>query len=182
MMDAQIETHAQTSTAGDVLAAGSVATPFGELYLATSADGVRYVRLPGAAARHFKQWLADHAATVISDSPLLRQARTELAEYFAGSRREFSLPLDLRGTEFQCRVWHALVRVAYGTTTSYGAIARAIGEPGKSRPVGAANGANPAAIIVPCHRIIGADGSLTGYGGGLPMKLWLLKHEGALIA
>jgi methylated-DNA-[protein]-cysteine S-methyltransferase len=183
MMHAETGRHAQTSTADDVLAAGSVATPFGELYLATSAAGVRRVRLPGAsAAAHFKQWLADHAAKVISDSPLLRQSRTELAEYFAGSRRAFSVPIDLRGTEFQCRVWRALVRVAYGTTTSYGAIARTIGEPGKSRPVGAANGANPVAIIVPCHRIIGADGSLTGYGGGLPMKLWLLKHEGALIA
>jgi methylated-DNA-[protein]-cysteine S-methyltransferase len=106
----------------------------------------------------------------------------ELDEYFAATRRQFSVPVDPRGTEFQRQVWQAVTRIDYGATCSYGAIARAIGEADRARAVGAANGANPIPIIIPCHRVLGADGSLVGYGGGLPMKLWLLKHEKALIA
>lgn len=167
---------------GEAIAAASLATPRGTLYLATSARGVCRVELPGAsAAKRFRRWAESINAEVTNDSPLLQRTCNELSEYFAGRRRRFTVPLDLRGTEFQQRVWQALLEIAYGTTTSYGAIARTIGEPGKARAVGAANGANPVAIIVPCHRIIGADGSLTGYGGGLPMKLWLLRHEGAVM-
>jgi methylated-DNA-[protein]-cysteine S-methyltransferase len=101
----------------------------------------------------------------------------QLDEYFAGERTRFDLRLAPRGTPFQERVWRALVAIPFGRTASYGDIARAIGSPTASRAVGAANGKNPIAIIVPCHRIIGSSGSLVGYAGGLPRKKWLLAHE-----
>ena len=106
----------------------------------------------------------------------------QLQEYFAGDRRQFELPLDLHGTDFQKRCWQELLRIPYGETRSYADIARAIGNPLAVRAVGLANGQNPIAIIVPCHRVIGSDGSLTGYGGGLEIKRKLLKLEGALSA
>jgi methylated-DNA-[protein]-cysteine S-methyltransferase len=101
----------------------------------------------------------------------------QLREYFSGSRREFDVKLSPRGTEFQRAVWNELLRVPYGTTISYGELARRIGRPDAVRAVGAANGANPIPIIVPCHRVIGANGTLTGYGGGLDRKRWLLDLE-----
>jgi methylated-DNA-[protein]-cysteine S-methyltransferase len=107
--------------------------------------------------------------------------RTQLAEYFAGARREFNLPLVLDGGEFERQVWQALLEVGYGETVSYGHIARAIGRPTASRAVGLANGRNPIAVIVPCHRVIGADGTLTGYGGGLERKRLLLELEGGVL-
>ena len=103
--------------------------------------------------------------------------REQLGEYFAGTRRGFDLPLHPIGTQFQKQVWQALVDIPYGETASYGRTALAIGAPGGARAVGTANGQNPISIVVPCHRVIGADGSLTGYGGGLPAKQWLLAHE-----
>lgn len=103
----------------------------------------------------------------------------QLDEYFAGERHDFELPLAPRGSAFQLRVWQALRGIPYGETTSYGAIARGLGVPDGARAVGLANGQNPISIVVPCHRVIGADGSLTGYGGGLPAKQWLLAHEAA---
>lgn len=112
-------------------------------------------------------------------SPLLAQARAQLEEYFAGSRRTFDLPLAPRGTAFQRAVWRALSTIPFGVTTTYGEIAATVGKPSASRAVGAANGQNPIAIVVPCHRVIGANGTLTGYGGGLPIKEWLLRHERA---
>jgi len=111
----------------------------------------------------------------------LRLAGTQLEEYFQGRRLDFDLPLDLSGTAFQKRVWAALLEVPCGRTTSYGAIAGTIGRPQASRAVGGANHRNPVAIIVPCHRIIGGDGRLTGYGGGLWRKQWLLDHEKNII-
>jgi len=110
--------------------------------------------------------------------PLLDGAEQQLREYFAGERTEFDLPLASDGTEFQKKVWSELQRIPYGETASYGDIARRLGyEPGISRAVGAANGANPIPIVVPCHRVIGADGSLTGYAGGLERKKTLLDLE-----
>jgi methylated-DNA-[protein]-cysteine S-methyltransferase len=103
--------------------------------------------------------------------------RRQLEEYFAGARTRFDLRLAPRGTPFQERVWKALQDVAFGRTASYGEIARAVGSPEASRAVGAANGKNPIAIIIPCHRIIGSSGALVGYAGGLPRKKWLLAHE-----
>ncbi len=112
------------------------------------------------------------------DANPLPEAVRQLREYFAGKRREFDLPMRLEGTEFQRRVWRTLREIRYGETWSYGQLAKRIGNPNASRAVGLANGRNPISILVPCHRVIGADGSLTGYGGGLERKRWLLAHEG----
>ena len=110
--------------------------------------------------------------------PLLDRAQTQLTEYFGGERTDFDLPLANEGTEFQKKVWSELHRIPFGETASYGDIARRLGyEPGISRAVGAANGANPIPIVVPCHRVIGADGSLTGYAGGIERKRTLLALE-----
>jgi methylated-DNA-[protein]-cysteine S-methyltransferase len=109
-------------------------------------------------------------------------AAIQLKAYFSGERTEFDLPLAPRGTPFQLTVWEQLARIPYGTTVSYGAVAAAIGKsPVASRAIGLANGRNPISIILPCHRVIGADGSLTGYGWGLDRKEWLLRHEGVLL-
>ncbi|MEO6741408.1 MAG: methylated-DNA--[protein]-cysteine S-methyltransferase, partial [Chthoniobacteraceae bacterium] len=113
----------------------------------------------------------------VRDSEPLREARRQLEEYFAGTRQEFSIPLDAAGTEFQQSVWQTLRGIPYGATVSYGELARRIGNPRAVRAVGLANGRNPISIIVPCHRVIGADGSLTGYGGGLERKRFLLALE-----
>jgi methylated-DNA-[protein]-cysteine S-methyltransferase len=111
------------------------------------------------------------------DDDAFDDVRTQLAEYFRGDRHDFEVPTHAAGTAFQKRVWAALVDIPYGQTTSYGKTAVAIGVPDAARAVGLANGQNPISIIVPCHRVIGADGSLTGYGGGLDAKRWLLAHE-----
>ncbi|UCG14790.1 MAG: methylated-DNA--[protein]-cysteine S-methyltransferase [Deltaproteobacteria bacterium] len=113
--------------------------------------------------------------------PAVGKAVQQVMEYFAGKRRTFELELSLSGTEFQEKVWRQLLTVPYGHLASYQDIAKAIGRPKAVRPVGAANGQNPIAIIVPCHRIIGSSGNLTGYGGGLWRKEWLLKHEGCIL-
>jgi O-6-methylguanine DNA methyltransferase len=114
-----------------------------------------------------------------SDSSLRPYLR-ELEEYFAGQRREFTLPLDLRGTDFQLACWRALLGIPYGETRTYADIARAVGKPSAFRAVGMANNRNPIAIVVPCHRVIASDGTLCGYGGGLDIKRKLLELEGAL--
>lgn len=111
------------------------------------------------------------------DSPVLAAAREQLAAYFRGERTEFDLPIQLRGTPFQRRAWEELTRIPYGTTISYGEQARRLGNDKAARAVGGANGRNPIAIIVPCHRVIGGNGGLTGYGGGLDVKLALLTFE-----
>jgi len=110
----------------------------------------------------------------------MRPYLRELDEYFAGKRREFSFPLDLRGTEFQVACWRALLAIPFGETRSYADIARAVGKPNAFRAVGMANNRNPVAIVVPCHRVIASDGTLCGYGGGLELKRKLLELEGAL--
>ena len=152
----------------------SLPTPIGELRLLASApEGAlvgAYFDEPGAPAR----------APEDPDHRVLDQAATQLREYFEGARRSFDLPLAPEGTAFQRRVWAALGEIGFGQTRSYGEIAAAIGRPSASRAVGAANGRNPLPVIVPCHRVIGSDGSLTGYAGGLARKRWLLAHEGAL--
>jgi methylated-DNA-[protein]-cysteine S-methyltransferase len=130
---------------------------------------VDFVKSPGEAGRAG----ADGAGR----PPVLAESVAQLQAYFRGERRSFSLPLRLDGTPFQRRVWARLVRVPYGQTTTYGRLARALGKPRAMRAVGGANHRNPVSIVVPCHRVIGADGSLTGYGGGLWRKEWLLRHE-----
>jgi methylated-DNA-[protein]-cysteine S-methyltransferase len=113
------------------------------------------------------------------DDGRLKPARQQLEAYFAGELKHFDLPLRGEGTDFQQTVWQALCAIPYGETLSYGELARRIGQPTAARAVGLANGQNPISIIVPCHRVIGAKGTLTGYGGGLPRKKWLLAHEAA---
>jgi methylated-DNA-[protein]-cysteine S-methyltransferase len=105
-------------------------------------------------------------------------ALVQLEGYFRGDRKAFTVKLDLRGTEFQRRVWSKLIQVEFGRTTTYGALAAAVGRPAATRAVGGANHSNPVSIIVPCHRVVGSGGRLTGYGGGLWRKEWLLRHEG----
>lgn len=116
------------------------------------------------------------------DGGVLADARSQLEEYFAGTRRDFDLRLSPHGTDFQRQVWAALAAIPYGRTWSYRDIAHRIGRPTATRAVGAANGRNPLPIVVPCHRVIGANGTLTGFGGGLPIKAFLLRLEGALPA
>ena len=143
----------------------SVSSPIGWLTLVASESGLRAVN-----------WGFGERGRA-SGNALLRESATQLEEYFAGTRRAFDLPLDLRGTAFQVRTWNALAEIPYGTTVSYGEQARRLGVPRAVRAVGAANGSNPLPIVLPCHRVIGADGTLTGYGGGLDMKRFLLALE-----
>ncbi|GAC1625359.1 MAG: methylated-DNA--[protein]-cysteine S-methyltransferase [Nevskia sp.] len=150
-------------------------SPLGELLLA--GDGERlshlYMETHGVWPAKRADWRWDEAP--------FRNVIAQLRAYFAGELKQFDVPLAARGTEFQQRVWQALLEIPYGVTTSYGELARRLGDAKASRAVGLANGRNPVSIIVPCHRVIGADGSLTGYGGGLDNKLWLLRHEGAML-
>jgi methylated-DNA-[protein]-cysteine S-methyltransferase len=149
-------------------------SPIGRLLLHSDGAALTglYMDVPDHAPRGKESWSEDASA-----GPLPQTLR-QLDEYFAGKRREFELPLRLRGTAFQRRVWQVLTEIPYGVTWSYGELARRIDNPNASRAVGLANGRNPISILVPCHRVIGADGSLTGYGGGLERKKWLLVHEG----
>jgi methylated-DNA-[protein]-cysteine S-methyltransferase len=148
----------------------SMPSPLGTLHLFGEGDELTTIWLPGDDPPKADEERA---------TPVLKLARTQLDEYFAGKRRTFDVPLAPKGTGFQQIVWRALLTIGYGETWSYGQLARAIGRPAASRAVGAANGRNPLAIVVPCHRVIGANGTLTGYGGGLPAKKWLLQHEQA---
>lgn len=120
---------------------------------------------------------ANAEALLPGTSPVLERTRQQLEEYFRGERREFDLPLAPEGTEFQRRVWQRLLKIEYGATTTYGALAKSLGNPNASRAVGLANGSNPIPIVIPCHRVIGANGALTGFGGGLPIKSALLELE-----
>ncbi|WP_082132408.1 methylated-DNA--[protein]-cysteine S-methyltransferase [Luteimonas sp. FCS-9] len=152
-------------------------TPIGPLRLAASDAGLHAIDFPQARppARGRERWQAgDHA--------LLREAAAQLRAYFDRRLRAFDLPLAADGTAFQREVWQALARIPYGTTVSYVALARGLGRPTASRAVGAANGRNPIPIVVPCHRVIGASGALTGFAGGVPTKRFLLDLEGALPA
>jgi methylated-DNA-[protein]-cysteine S-methyltransferase len=151
-----------------------IESPIGRLLL--TSDGVALTGLYMEKERHPRP--VEPNAIEDPDNPLLATAAAQLAEYFDGRRRVFDVPLAARGTGFQRSVWDELTRIDFGRTVSYGEIARRLGRPGASRAVGLANGSNPISIIVPCHRVIGADGTLTGYGGGLERKQWLLRHEG----
>lgn len=121
----------------------------------------------------------DDAPTIHEANPLLDECCKQLSEYFEGMRKEFKLPLNPEGTEFQRSVWNLLKTIPFGQTVSYLEMAKRLGDPKVIRAAGTANGRNPIAIIIPCHRVIGSDGSLTGYAGGLGRKQWLLEHESA---
>jgi len=154
-----------------------VASPIGPLTLVAAGRALAGVYMD--AQRHLPGTVAGAgpAGQHRPDAALLAAAARELAEYFAGERTGFSLPLAMAGTDFQHRVWAALREIPYGETVSYGELARGIGKPSASRAVGLANGKNPFAIVLPCHRVVGSDGSLTGYGGGLDRKRFLLELE-----
>ena len=148
---------------------GIVESPIGLIEIKATVGAItslEFVELPGEDERR---------------SPIVEEAIQQLSAYFDGTRRDFDLPLSLQGTDFQRLVWQQLLTIPYGQITFYHDLAEAIGKPKAVRAVGAANGQNPISIIVPCHRVIGSDGSLTGYGGGLWRKEWLLKHEGSLL-
>jgi methylated-DNA-[protein]-cysteine S-methyltransferase len=149
----------------------SIDTPIGPLLLLGDGEGLVELGLPERGK------LAQPPAGAQASKAKLRAAAHQLGEYFAGTRSQFDLPLHPSGTAFQLEVWGALLTIPYGETVSYKDIAQRIGRPRAVRAVGAANGANPLAIIVPCHRVIGSHGDLVGYGGGLPIKRWLLAHE-----
>ena len=148
----------------------AIDSPVGPLTLAVD-DAGRLTRLG---------WGADAEPLSSSAAPALRTVVAQLADYFAGRRRAFDFEVALHGTPFQRSVWAGLRRIPYGETISYAELARRIGNPAAVRAVGAANGANPVAIVVPCHRVIASNGSLCGYGGGLDVKRKLLELEGAL--
>jgi methylated-DNA-[protein]-cysteine S-methyltransferase len=163
-----------------------------ERMMGTDADVTRFrhvdspvgrIRLVGHDRALTGLYLADHHRCPplqpgwAADEEAFDDVRQQLDEYFEGTRRDFEVAVELHGSDFQVAVWSALRTVPYGQTTSYSAIANAIGKPAAVRAVGAANGRNPISVIVPCHRVIGADGSLTGYGWGIDRKAWLLDHE-----
>jgi methylated-DNA-[protein]-cysteine S-methyltransferase len=150
-------------------------SPVGPLLLAAGDAGLHLLEFP--SPRHP---MARCEAWEEGDHSVLRRTREQLARYFDGRLRDFDLPLAPRGTPFQCEVWKALGTIPFGQTISYAGLAARVGRPTATRAVGAANGRNPLPIVLPCHRVIGADGSLTGFGGGLPTKQFLLRLEGAL--
>lgn len=154
-------------------------SPIGPLWLVATPTGLCRVGLPGESWAALEEWLARRVwPEMLEENPeVLAHAVAQLREYFSRLRRRFDLSLDLRGTPFQQRVWAELLCIPYGQTVSYGELARRIGRPGAARAVGTAVGANPVPIIVPCHRVVGADGSLVGYGGGLEVKAALLRLE-----
>jgi methylated-DNA-[protein]-cysteine S-methyltransferase len=158
-----------------MLSITTMPSPVGELTIGASDDGLRFVL-----------WNDDGRALEQPSSPggsaerreaILAEAVSQLEEYFDGTRTEFDLPLDPQGTAFQRSAWTMLRTIPYGQTVSYAFQARALGDVNKSRAVGAANGKNPIGIIVPCHRVVGSNGSLTGFAGGIESKAWLLDHE-----
>lgn len=150
-----------------------MSSPVGELTLVASDAGLRAVLWPTERDGRvtFAETIED------GDHPVLTAAKTQIAEYLAGERSSFDLPLDLVGTDFQIDVWHALDAIPFGETQSYGELADTLGKPGAARAVGAATGRNPVSIVIPCHRLVGSSGKLTGFAGGIDAKRWLLQHE-----
>jgi methylated-DNA-[protein]-cysteine S-methyltransferase len=162
-----------------MLSTTTIPSPVGELTIGVSDRGVRFV-LWNVSERDL-QSSADVGLPARREATL-GETVSQLEEYFAGTRTEFDLPLDPQGTDFQLSAWNLLRTIPYGQTVSYAYQARSLGDVRKSRAVGAANGKNPIVIIVPCHRVVGSDGSLTGFGGGIQSKAWLLDHEKRIIA
>jgi len=158
-----------------------IPSPVGELTLTASEHALTGVYFP--ISRHGPPPLVPplHAVERGTGGEVLALAAAQLSEYFTGARTTFDVPLDATGSDFERQVWDLLRAIPYGSTTSYGELARRLGDVKLSRAVGAANGKNPIPIIVPCHRVIGANGDLTGFGGGIETKRWLLEHEGALL-
>ena len=157
-------------------------SPFGILEIEASDEGISAIRWPSIPGDKQPDPRISASSSGRPESPLLETAKTQLDEYFQGARKDFELPLSLTGTPFQRLVWDALKAIPYGATRSYGAIANAIDRPRAVRAVGRAIGGNPVPLIIPCHRVIGAAGKLTGFSGGLDRKRWLLNREDAVLA
>lgn len=159
----------------------STPSPRGTCVVMATEAGICWTGTPGTPKEEGFSWLSRKVSfnEIVESEEIapLQQTMDELRRYFAGVPLQFSCPLDLHGTPFQVAVWQEMFRIPYGETSTYGELARAIGYPKAARAVGAASGANPVAIIVPCHRVVGSNGSLVGYGGGLPTKKWLLALE-----
>lgn len=153
----------------------------GTVWVASTQVGVCKISLGSDQSGAFLSWLSKNvgAGRPLEEPDMVGAALSQLREYFSGSRRVFDLPLDVRGTMFQRTVWSQVVRIPYGATVSYGDIAQLVGKPRASQAVGGAVGANPLPIVIPCHRVIGAHGELTGFGSGLGVKEALLRLEGA---
>ena len=150
-----------------------VESPIGALMLSSDGEYLTGLYMGKPSKRpNTDSWTED------PEHPVLKATAHQLEQYFTGKRRAFELPLKFNGTPFQRQVWQLLTEIPFGETRTYGQLARQLHNPSACRAVGLANGKNPIAVIVPCHRVIGADGSLTGFGGGLPRKEWLLSHEG----
>lgn len=158
---------------------GEFVHQLGAVRIAATERGIVQVGLPSESGEKFWVWLKQRfpKAAFEKNESRTQTVFDQLHEYFEGRRQAFSLELDLRGTEFQKTVWKAILKIPYGRTITYGELAKDVGSPEAARAAGAATGANPIGIIVPCHRVVGANGSLTGYGGGLPMKEFLLNLE-----
>ena len=154
-----------------------VGSPIGPLTAVVGDDGLRALLWPDDQRPLLDEQAVDEHTAPQGHLDLVERVRHQLAEYFAGTRTEFDLPLDPQGTPFQQEVWQVLRGIPFGTTISYGPQAAALGDPNKARAVGAANGRNPISIIVPCHRVVATSGALTGFAGGLSTKAWLLEHE-----
>ena len=161
----------------------TVDSPCGPLLCVVDEAGavVRIEFCNGRESQRITEKMMDAGIEVVEDAERTAEVRRQLAEYFAGERREFDLALSPEGTPFERSVWSELRKIPFGETRSYGEIAEILGRPGAARAVGRANGANPIPIVVPCHRVIGADGSLTGFGGGLDVKSRLLELEGRVL-
>ena len=157
-----------------------LSTPLGDMLALSSDEGLCALEFTGPRQvrleRRLAKWFPPHTIDDRESKTIVR-TREWLRGYFDGKSADVDVPLDMRGAAFETKVWKELLRIRPGETTSYGAIAKTLGSPGASRAVGLANGANPMAIIVPCHRVIGSSGSLIGYGGGLERKTWLIDHE-----
>ena len=162
------------------LATAEIHSPLGPLRIAATAAGLARIAFASGARSDFQGWLERHvpSADVVTNLPALDTACKELRAYFDGGLTKFTVPLDLRGTSFQLAVWQKLREIPFGETWTYGQMAERLGKPGAQRAVGLANGSNPVAIVVPCHRVTAARGRLGGFGGGLQAKRWLLAFEG----
>ncbi len=158
-----------------------VDSPVGRVWVAATEMGVCKISLGAERSGAFLSWLSQHVhpLQVVEDAELMTVATSQLDEYFSGARRSFDLPLDVHGTAFQTAVWSQVARIPYGATASYGDVAQLVGRPKASRAVGAALGANPLPIVIPCHRVIGSGGALVGFGAGLDAKETLLRLEDA---
>lgn len=170
-----MEDHLLTPVATGRLIWGRVASPIGDL-LVLGRDGV-LMGVFGAGHERRTQPRSD----CVEDADAFDRVRQQLREYFDGTRTSFDLRMELAGSPFQRRVWHELLEIPFGQTVSYGELAKRIDHPSAARAVGSANSRNPIAVIVPCHRVNGADGALTGYGWGIHRKAWLLEHERAVM-